>query len=198
MKEYPEISGSSKAPLGKPCIAFVKYDGNNLRWEWSAKRGWYKSGTRTQLFDATHPVCGGAVELFNDTIADEIVRRCKDFERGCRNIVAFTEFFGPSTFAGIQLAGEPKELRLFDVALSKGMLRPREFIRQFGSMPQAAEVVYDGNLNKQFIENVRIGFYPVWEGVVAKGDDFMVKIKTNAYMQRLMEVYGTTWRNYWE
>jgi hypothetical protein len=32
----------------------------------------------------------------------------------------------------------------------------------------------------------------VYEGVVAKGDDFMVKIKTGAYFKRLNEVYGTS------
>jgi hypothetical protein len=57
-------------------------------------------------------------------------------------------------------------------------------------MPQAAEMIYDGNLNKQFIENVRNGLYPVVEGVVAKGNNFMVKIKTNAYMAKLMEIYA--------
>ena len=32
MKQYPEISGSNKAPIGAQCLAFVKYDGSNLRW----------------------------------------------------------------------------------------------------------------------------------------------------------------------
>jgi hypothetical protein len=59
-------------------------------------------------------------------------------------------------------------------------------------------VVYDGNLNKQFIADVREGKYPVVEGVVAKGDDFMVKIKTAAYFTKLNQVYGTEYRNYWE
>lgn len=56
MQQYPSILGSSKAPLGEPCIAFVKYDGSNLRWEWSPKRGWNKYGTRTQLFNETTPI----------------------------------------------------------------------------------------------------------------------------------------------
>jgi hypothetical protein len=38
MQQYPSIDGSGKAPLGVPCIAFYKYDGSNLRWEWSPKQ----------------------------------------------------------------------------------------------------------------------------------------------------------------
>lgn len=52
-------------------------------------------------------------------------------------------------------------------------------------MPQAAEVIYEGSLNKQFIYDVRGGKYPVFEGVIAKGDDFMVKIKTKEYYDQL-------------
>ncbi len=41
MLAYPEIPGPAKAPLGRPCIAFAKYDGSNLRFEWTPKRGWH-------------------------------------------------------------------------------------------------------------------------------------------------------------
>jgi hypothetical protein len=80
----------------------------------------------------------------------------------------------------------------------KGMMSPRQFLKQYGDLPYAAEVVYEGNLNKQFVDDVRSGKYPVWEGVVAKGDDFMVKIKTDAFFKKLNEVYGTNYRLYWE
>ena len=33
---------------------------------------------------------------------------------------------------------------------------------------------------------------------VAKGDDFRVKIKTKAYLERLKEVYKDGWKNFWE
>lgn len=61
-----------------------------------------------------------------------------------------------------------------------------------------AEIVYRGNLNKQFIQDVREGKYNVNEGVVAKGKDFSIKIKTNDYFSRLNIKYGTEYRNYWE
>lgn len=198
MEQYPSIEGSGKAPLGEPCIAFYKYDGSNLRWEWNPKKGWFKFGTRTQLFDKNTELFNEAIPIFMK-MGDEIVRRVKSVERQPQRITAFTEFFGPSSFTGAHVAGEPKELRLFDVYLFKrGLMKPRQFVKVFGDLPYSAEVVYDGNLNKQFIEDVRDGRYPVWEGVVAKGDDFMVKIKTKAYFAKLSEVYGRNIGPYWE
>lgn len=198
MEQYPTIVGSAKAPLSVPCIAFYKYDGSNLRWEWSPKKGWNKFGTRHELFDASHPLYSQAIPLFQ-SMGDEIVRRVQKLERGIQRITTFTEFFGPSSFAGQHDETEPKELVLIDVYLFKrGMMKPRQFVKTFGDLPYAAKVVYEGNLNKQFIEDVRTGVYPVVEGVIAKGDDFKVKIKTNSYFKKLNEVYGTEYRNYWE
>jgi len=199
MKHYPEIPGSSKARLGVPCIAFYKYDGSNLRWEWSPKRGWYKFGYRTQLFDASHPLYSQAIPIFMERLSTEIVRRVKDVNRNCQRIIAYTEFFGEKSFAGQHDLNEPKQLRLIDIELyKKGMMSARQFVEVFGDMSDAAEVIYQGNMNKQFIDDVRQGKYPVWEGVVAKGDGWMCKIKTNAFFQKLNEVYGTNYRQYWE
>lgn len=201
MEQYPEIPGSKKAPLGKPCIAFYKYDGSNLRWEWSPKRGWHKFGTRTELFHPMHPLWGQSIPLF-EPIKDDIVRRVRESDwtmRGIQRITAFTEFFGASSFAGTHVEDEPKELRLFDVYLhKKGMMPPRWFVQNFGDAPYAAQVIYEGNLNKEFINDVHNGKYPVWEGVVAKGEDFRVKIKTEAYMLKLKEVYGLKWERFAE
>jgi len=199
MEQYPTILGSSKAPLGKPCIAFYKYDGSNLRWEWNPKKGWHKFGTRHQLFDSSNPLFGQAIPIFLNTMGDEIVERVKKINKKIHRITAFTEFFGPSSFAGKHEIDELKELRLFDVYLfHQGMMLPKEFVKTFGDLPYTAQIVYQGNLNKQFIDDVRTGKYPVIEGVVAKGNDFSVKIKTNSYFQKLNEVYGTAYRQYWE
>lgn len=215
MEQYPETPGSKKAPLGEPCYAFYKYDGSNLRWEWSPKRGWHKFGTRTELFDPMHPLWGKAIPLF-EVIKDDIVRRVKESDhrfRGIQRITAFTEFFGPNTFSGthpemltpgtvkngVAAGDEPKELKLFDVYLfKKGIMPPKWFMETFGDAPYAAKLIYHGNLNKEFINDVHAGKYPVWEGVVAKGEDFRVKIKTEAYMLKLKEVYGLNWERFAE
>jgi hypothetical protein len=199
MKEYPQIVGSNKAPIGEQCIAFIKYDGSNLRWEWSPKKGWYKFGTRTRLFDDSDEIFGEAIPLFQDTLGQEIARRIKDIELGVQSAIVYTEFFGPNSFTGMHNPTESKELRLFDVNLYKrGIMRPRDFVKNFGDLPFAAEVVYQGTLNQVFIEDVRNGVFPVVEGVVAKGDDFKIKIKTKAYLERLKEVYKDGWKNFWE
>ena len=186
MLQYPSIMGASKSPIGKPCHAFVKYDGSNLRWEWSPKKGWNKFGTRRQLFDASTPLYNQAIPLFMSGMGDEIVYRTKQIVKSPERITAFTEFFGPGSFAGQHVEDEEKELRLFDVFLfKKAFVPPKQFVDVYGSMPQAAEVLYVGNLNRQLIQDVREGKYNVQEGVIAKGSDFMVKIKTIAYYEKL-------------
>src|SRR5208282_684728 len=101
MLSYPSIPSWKASVLGEPCIAFYKYDGSNLRFEWSPKKGWYKYGTRTQLFDQTAVPYNQAIPYFHDMMADDIVRQVvNDQGRKPERIVAFTEFFGPSSFAG--------------------------------------------------------------------------------------------------
>ena len=199
MLQYPSILGSAKSPLGKPCIAFVKYDGSNLRWEWSPKKGWNKFGTRRQMFDASAPLFSQAIPIFMGGMGDEIVYRTKQIVKNPERITAFTEFLGPGSFAGNHVEDEEKELKLFDVFLfKKGFVPPKQFVEVYGEMKQAAEVVYQGNLNQQFIMDVRKGKYDVFEGVVAKGSDFMVKIKTSQYFERLRHKYDERWTEFAE
>jgi hypothetical protein len=199
MLQYPSIPGSSKAPLGKPCIAFYKYDGSNLRWEWSPKKGWNKYGTRRELFDQSHPLFSQAIPIFNEQLADELVYRCKQLVKNPERITAFTEFFGPNSFAGSHDENEPKELRLFDVFLfKKGFVSPKQFVKTFGDMSCAAQVVYEGPLNRSFITDVKTGKYPVFEGVIAKGDDWSVKIKTDEFFAKLRNKFPVGWENYGE
>jgi len=204
MIQYPKIMGSAKAPM-KPCIAFVKYDGSNLRFEWSRKRGWSKSGTRTQMFDETHPFFGSAKALFLNTLAkplEEIFRTNKEYRKRDQYTV-FAEFFGPNSFAGMHKEKDEKQLVLFDVwKFKSGFIGPRQFIKDFKNL-NIAEVVYDGKLTGQFLENVRNGKYDVEEGVVCKGgsggkDVWMVKVKTYAYMKKLKELYNDRWKEFWE
>lgn len=199
MLQYPSIVGSSKAPLGKPCIAFYKYDGSNLRWEWSPKQKWHKFGTRRQLFDKDTPLFQQAIPLFIENIGHMIEEKVKKEYGRVERITAFTEFFGPSSFAGSHNEAEEKELRLFDVFIfKKGFIQPRKFVKMFGEYKWAAEVVYEGNLNKQFIEDIKSSKYNVFEGVIAKGDDFMVKIKTQKYFDLLYSTFGDKWVEYGE
>jgi len=66
-----------------------------------------------------------------------------------------------------------------------------------------ARVIYRGKLTGKFMDDLRKGKYGVDEGVVCKGGRnannlWMVKIKTDAYMQRLQQAFKDDWENYWE
>jgi len=199
MEQYPSILGSAKAPLGKPCIAQYKYDGSNLRFEWSPKQGWHKFGTRRQLFDRSDETYAPAIPIFLEKMGDEIVYRTKQITKNPQRITAFAEYFGPGSFAGSHVPGAPMELRLFDVYLfKKGLLPVKEFMRAYGDLPYAAEIVYEGPLNVSFINDVRNGKYPVFEGVIAKGADFMIKIKTDEYFRQLRNKLPVGWEQFGE
>lgn len=195
MLQYPSIMSWKKAPISKPCIAFYKYDGSNLRWEWTPKKGWTKFGTRTQLFDQNTPLYNQAIELFMDNIGDVVSETvCWSHGRKVERIIAFTEFFGPSSFAGSHEFNEHKELKLFDVSVYKqGFIPPKQFVKLFSKHDFCAKVVYEGNMNHEFITDVREGRYPVYEGVICKGDTWNAKIKTIEYLNRLRGENNKLW-----
>lgn len=214
MKTYPSIQG----PAGgqhKPCYAFVKYDGSNLRFEWSRKRGWYKFGTRKTLFDDTHPIYGSAIQLFLDKYGDELPKVFKKEKmfQGVQNFVVFGEWFGAQSFSGAHKPWDHKrDFVLFDVnPHKKGFLSPKEFLDLFGHLP-VAEVAWQGNFGKWLIEAVRKeeieieSKYDVKaeipEGVVCKGGKghqlWMAKIKTERYKEALRKLYEADWEKYWE
>ncbi len=100
MKQYLEIQGPSKAPR-ENCIAFYKYDGSNVRAEWTRKRGWSKFGSRKVLIDETHPL-GDAINIFLQTYGDDLEKIFKNHKlfRNCQNVTVFGEYFGENSFAG--------------------------------------------------------------------------------------------------
>lgn len=195
MLQYPTIVGWKKAPIGKPCVAFNKYDGSNLRWEYSPKQGWNKYGTRRCMFDKDTPLYNQAIELFQDQMAQTIVDTVNHIHgRKVERITAFTEFFGPSSFAGFHEQDEAKQLKLFDVfVFKKGFIAPKQFAKQFGRHNWTAEVVYEGNMSREFIDDVRSGKYPVYEGVICKGDGWSSKIKTIEFLNRLHDTHQNLW-----
>lgn len=209
---YPKIPGSTNAPSAR-CVAFEKYDGTNLHWVWDRELGWYAFGMRRARFDldesgiaefdARHPGYPDAPALFLRDFAqplDTISREDSTYDSS--EITAFTEYLGPNSFAGLHRADDPKRLVLFDVETEHGIIGPEQFVRDFGAFG-IARVVYRGKLTGKFIHEVREGKYGVAEGVVCKGgsggeDLWMVKVKTNAYMERLKQAFQDDWEKYWE
>lgn len=202
MLQYPSIEGysSAKAHLGKDCIAFYKYDGSNLRWEWSPKQSWHKFGTRKQMFDASTRPWNQAIPLFMDTIASDLEYRVKQLVgKKVERITAFTEYFGPSSFAGQHDWDEPKQLILFDVSTyKKGFIRPQQFVELFGKTGYGAQPIYKGRFTEELKQDVLLGRLAVNEGVIVKGttDEFTVKLKTASWYARLKERFAEDWEQY--
>ncbi len=214
MLHYPKMRGARDAPGGR-CFAFEKYDGTNMHWGWDRDFGWHAFGTRRDEFNLTtegvaafagkHAHLRESVDVFRATLAEGLERVLRDNPRyrEFQAFKAFTEFLGPNSFAGLHKQDDPKELRLFDVfAEPFGFLGPKSFIADFGHL-RIARVVYEGRLTGKFTEEVRAGKHGVAEGVVCKGGDggpdvWMIKIKTDAYRERLKRAFAERWEDYWE
>ncbi|MGF1580132.1 MAG: hypothetical protein ACFCD0_12285 [Gemmataceae bacterium] len=214
MLHYPKIPSTKNCPGGR-CIAFEKYDGTNMHWDWDRDFGWHAFGTRRDTFNLTddgidlfaekHPQQVECVEVFWETLApsvDESFRKNPNYQE-FQELKIFTEFLGTNSFAGAHKPDDPKELVLFDVeAEGFGIIGPDQFVDDFGHL-RSARVIYRGKFTGKFIEDVRNGKYDVFEGVVCKGgkggdDLWMAKIKTNAYQEQLKEAFQKNWEAYWE
>lgn len=205
MKQYPSIP-SSLGFHGRACAAFYKYDGSNLRFEWTRKAGWCKQGTRTRLFDETDPVFGPAIKIFQEQFAGPLgkVFKTDKLIRSAPAAMVFCEFLGPNSFSGQHKDDDPKELVMFDCNIHKrGFMSANDFMDVFYGVVPTAELIYKGPLTKEFESLVRSGNIPgLNEGVICKGgeghDRWMCKIKTDAYREKLKAVYADGWQKYWE
>jgi len=199
MKTYPSIESANCANKSISIIAFDKLDGSNIRAEWSAKRGFYKFGTRRRMIDHTDPHLGRAVLLIKakfEKDLDKVFRRAKPIQRFQKGAVCFFEFFGPRSFAGQHAKDDEHDIVLIDVAPNKaGLIPPREFIKLFGHL-HIPEIVYEGRAGKEFIEKVQRGELKgmTFEGVVCKAPNpnrkktsqpVMFKVKSHAWLERL-------------
>jgi len=209
MKTYPSIDGPSKAPH-LPCVAFLKYDGSNIRVEWNKKTGFTKFGSRKQMFDETNKWFGSVIPIFRETWEDRLAKvlKTKDF-RSVTKCTFFFEWFGEKSFAGWHDENDDtRGLVLFDVnPHKKGILSPRDFINNFGHLTGAAEVVYEGNLNQPLINGVMDGSFalesnldvkqPIMEGIVCKGGTghklWMRKVKTAVWHTELKIRHPDDW-----
>ena len=190
MKTYPSILRSDG---GDGLLhTFDKIDGSNLRFEWTKKRGWYKFGTRTRLFDETDQIFGVAIPIFNERLADPLANISK--LQGWQKVVGFVEFWGKQSFAGVHEPDDPKFLTVIDVSPhQKGILDPKLFVKLFGQFGPK----YFGQLswNQPFIKQVKAGELDItFEGVVGKAihnkQIVMFKAKTQAWIDKVKSRYN--------
>lgn len=191
MIAYPSIGFAFDAQ--RTYHLFDKLDGSNLRVEWSAKRGFHKFGTRTQLLSDEQPVFKPAPEVFLRRVGEALEPRLR--QRKWERVTVFFEYLGPQSFAGSHVdAPEVMEARLIDVAPhNQGFLTPGDFVRLSDGLPSAA-LLLQGRVTAEVAEAVREGTLPGLgrEGVVGKvsepkrGDALQFfKIKRRSWLERL-------------
>lgn len=193
MLEYPTIS--NRIQLGVPGYAWDKIDGSNIRAEWSRKRhGFYKFGSKTILLDEHTPILGEAPDLIRakfEKRLDSVFSKWKP-----DRAVAFFEFFGPSSFAGIHKA-EQHDAVLLDVAPGRGLMRSGDFDLVFEGFDRP-RLLRVGPIDEDFVEAVRSRTLKgmTFEGVVFKtsepvtGEPVMFKIKSRAWLAKLKQHCG--------
>lgn len=205
LTRYPSIDGPTSDVIGQSCIAFEKYDGSNLQFSWNQSDGWYRNGTRRRTVLPDNPLFGSAIEMFQLKYAKgilETIRRYKEY-RNTKSLTAFCEFYGEKTFSGLHADGDPKQLKLFDVMIDdESLVIPGDFKNHFGQL-DIAKIVYEGELTREFVNQVRDGKVVAGEGVVVKGVEttarrkgktersaWMVKIKTQTWLDELARRAG--------
>lgn len=197
MKEYnsiPSYKNMKKNRINKlfpEIYAYYKYDGSNMRCEWTPKNGFHKFGSRNYIIDESHEYLGESIPLFMDTYSrdiQDIIDNNKEFNK-CERLTFFYEFLGDESFAGFHMYDDPKYIKLFDVHKHKyGFLDPKTFNELFYNL-DIAKLVYHGKLTDNFINDVMENNLDLNEGVVCKynggSKSKMFKIKTNDYLMRL-------------
>lgn len=212
MLQYPSIAsvGASKIAKGTMCHSFVKYDGSNIRFEWSKKQGFHKFGSRHHLIDSTHPLLGKAVELVLDKTGPALLQDLMNWDKRLINnsgaFTGFAEFFGKSSFAGNHNPDEEHFLKIFDVSVYKrGFLKPAEFC-EFATSGEYALFLGVIPYNDSYIESIYKGeglemdkvLQPTPEGVilktVVKNNILRQKLKTKVWLDEIKAKF-TNWED---
>ena len=157
MTRYPSVEGPVPQIIGKPCIAFHKYDGSNLQFKWTQKEGWCQFGTRKRPIDQANRLFGSAIGDFMSKFGDNLLavfRRQKEL-RNAKSFVAFCEFFGQHTFSGLHRDREEKHLKLFDILIpDHGFVLPASFRHCWVSVRIADCAVWTSPQKRGAIGNV--------------------------------------------
>lgn len=193
MKIYPTISRDVR--YGRDWLVYDKVDGQNIRAEWSKKRGFYKFGSRQVLIgDVESAAVEACIKELEPKFAPIFKKSRLD------RITCFFEWFGPNSFAGMHDPNDEMGVVLLDVWIpKKGMLDPRDFEKWFrGKVPLPA-LLHRGNFNKVDEAAVRANCFKgvTFEGVVVKGHKAhkqelppMFKVKTQVWLDRVKDRFG--------
>jgi hypothetical protein len=191
MKQYPTISKVIRRDID--IYAFDKFDGSNIRAEWTRKNGFFKFGSRNVLIDDKHKDLGKSISLMQSKYEDDLsnIFRKERFDK----VTCFFEFFGPNSFGGQHNPNDDHSIILLDINPHKrGILDPRQFLKMVGHL-DVPRLLYQGKANAEFENSVRDSSINItFEGVVCKGmyrnTLVMFKIKSNAWIEKLKQFCG--------
>ena len=152
------------------------------------------------IIDESHEIFGNAITIFLQKYGDDLdyLFSKEKIYRNVREFIAFAEYVGENSFAGYHDPNDKMKIILFDINVyKKGLIPPKEFLDYFGHL-HIPELIYQGNLNQSFIQEVRNNKFNLKEGVVykwvrkTKGNDivWMAKIKTIEWLNRLKNKFG--------
>lgn len=204
MKPYPSIPRYSPLYNGIDSHVFLKYDGSNIRAEWSKKKGWYKFGTRNYLLSEDNTELGEAINLFKELMANDLEAVLRAEWSKVESFLVFFEYFGELSFAGHHAKSDAKHLRLFDINPHQhGIVGPEKFIELFHDKPYMAKYLGQYTINENFVNDVKNGVFSQdgqYEGVVCKWGDrhglYMMKIKSQQYLNDLKLRFKEDWEKY--
>lgn len=167
-------------------------------------------GTRTQLIDETTDYWGEMVRVFKQDAEEKFHEYFSKNFRNDREVIVFGEFLGKNSFAG-RHEDEEHKIVYFDILIghkNRKFMLPREFSKiqkyVFVDIPR---IIYEGNLNEEFIRDVRNDKFNLLEGVICKGTEsvgnasggvWMAKIKTQKYLDSLKVLFKEDWVKYAE
>ncbi len=190
MKSYPSIPRSTGQSFREfDAYVFDKPDGSNTRYEWSKKRGFYKFGTRTRMFDASDPVFGCAIDIMNNQLAEPLTKVFVD--NRWEKAIVFAEFIGDKSFAGVHDPLDAKRLILFDVSVYRtGFIKPSEFVDLFSEFEFTVPFLGTHKWTRGFVDQVRRGEMPgvTLEGVVGKSNDEGDQTRSKAKTQKWIDM----------
>ena len=212
---YPKIPDTLNCPL-KQCVAFEKYDGTNMHWDFD-KYHFVSFGTRRDSFSfdeegmksfaMAHPEIKDAPKVFDRLPLEDLLFT---YHSGMKATL-FTEYVGPNSFAGQHNPKDKMRHVIIDVMKGDKFFAPDKFLDMFESewavehgrsKLDYARPVFKGKFTGQLFVDVRKGKYDVKEGVVVKGvvggEVYMAKIKTEAYLEKLKTEFKDKWKDYWE
>lgn len=197
MLTYPSIQRSQGQDFREfEAYLFDKLDGNNLRFEWTRRRGWHKYGTRERLFDQTDPLFGAAIPLFHRLLAEplEKIARVQRWQK----VIVFAEYWGKQSLGGLHVPGDELTLSIFDIAPDdREILDPRDFLKtcdlRYIDPAYVARFLGRQRWTRGFVASVLDGSFagPTFEGVVGKSTDgYRAKAKTQAWIDAIYRRHG--------